>query len=362
MITIKKILKYKKLILLIIIIIIISLYTLFKNMDKFVENFVEPDYNVIISNWDNGSGFYSELGFKLNHYLYCKKYNIDFKTEIHNWPYTFKDGWIDYFEDVKLNYDKNEGEVVNTKIISGCCTILEQFPLKDYVNIIPEYYKYNKKTQVFINYIKNKLGLINKEYGSIYIRRGDKLVNEIEFIPASKFVDLLLQKYPDCKVIFVQTDDYNSYLDVKKHIHNELKKPNIKILTLCPETSFGAIANSSYTEQMKSNQITTLKEGIEILNDNKKYIENIKNNLSKPIADMTLQEKYDHTMELLTSVDICINSKYCVCDYKSNVSRFIKIAHNNFNNVFDVNNMDSKISLDSKLCPAFDFDSKHQNI
>lgn len=98
------------------------------------------------------------------------------------------------------------------------------------------------------------------------------------------------------------------------------------------------------------------------VNDNKEYVDKIKNNLSKPISDMNPQEKYDHTMELLTSVDICINSKYCVCDYKSNVSRFIKIAHNDFNHVFDVNNIDTKISLDSKLCPAFDFDSKHQNI
>lgn len=326
------------------------------------EQFTQPDYNILISNLDNGSGFYSELLFKLNHYLYSKKYSLDFKMINVNWPYTFKDGWTDYFEDVRLKYDQNQSDVSVTHTEQGCCTILEQFPLSDYVHIIPEFYKYNKKTKQHIQQIKTNLGLINKLYGSIYIRRGDKLVNEIEFISASKFADLLLEKYPDCNIIFVQTDDYNSYLDVKKHVHDKLKKKNINILTLCPETSFGAIANSSYTNKMKENEISTLKEGTEQLNENKKYIQKIKNNLSKPIEDMTPKEKYDHTMELLTSVDICINSKYCVCDYKSNVSRFIKIAHNNFKNVFDVNNMDTNINLDSKLCPGFDFDSKHQNI
>jgi hypothetical protein len=38
-----------------------------------IEKFTNPEYDILISNWDNGSGFYSQLLFKLNHYLYCKK-------------------------------------------------------------------------------------------------------------------------------------------------------------------------------------------------------------------------------------------------------------------------------------------------
>ncbi len=352
--------KNKKLILLCLAIVFLIIFITYSSFS--VEKFTQPDYNILISNWDNGSGFYSELLFKLNHYLFCKKYQINFKMNINNWPYTFKEGWIDYFEDITLNYDQNQGDVTSTKTLPGCCTILEQFPLRDYVSIIPEFYKYNQNTKKHIEEIKFKLNLIPQQYGAVYIRRGDKLVDEIKYIPSSTFADLLLQKYPDCQTIFVQTDDFNSYLDIKTHVNNKLKKKNINILTLCPENSFGAIANSGYIDKMSSNQISTLKEGNEILNDNKEYVNKIKKNLSKPISDMDQQERYDHTMELLTSVDICINSKYCVCDYKSNVSRFIKIAHHNFNHVFDVNNTDTIINLDSKLCPGFDFDSKHQNI
>ena len=88
---------------------------------------------------------------------------------------------------------------------------------------------------------------------------------------------------------------------------------------------------------------------------NKDYLEKIKNNLSKPISDMTPEEKYNHTIELITSVDICINSKNCVCDYDSNVSRFIKLAHNNVMNVFDVNETDKIFDLESYKMISYKF-------
>jgi len=348
-----------------IIILIYRIYRIhfFKPFIRQIENFANPDYKTLISNWDNGSGFFSELLFKLNHYLYCKKYKINFKTNSDNWSYKYANGWIDYFEDIMLNYNSNIGDNNEIKTVNGCCEILEQFPLRDYVAIIPEYYKYNTKTFEHIQKIKNELGLVPGQYGAIYIRRGDKLVDEIKFIPSSKFVELLLLKYPDCKLIFVQTDDYNSFLEVQDYIQNKNKDKDkdldIKILTLCPKTNFGSIANSGYANKMINNSIDKLKEGSEILSDNKEYMKKITQKLSKPISEMTPDERYEHTLELLTSVDISINSKICVCDYKSNVSRFIKIAHNNFNNVFDVIGADSLITLDSYKCPGFDFDSIH---
>jgi hypothetical protein len=326
-----------------------------------IETFISGDkkyeFDELNTIWDNGSGFYSQLLFKLNHYIYCKKYNHAFKMSHHNWPYTYEKGWIDYFEPIELNSNRNSG---NSKILDlgGCCTILEQFPLRDYVSIIPEFYRYNKKTEQHINSIVNKLGLIEGQYGAIYIRRGDKLVDEIEFIPSSKFLDLLLSKYPTCSTVFVQTDDYNSFIEIEKYVKDN--GLNIKALTLCPPTSFGSIANNNYVKRMNANDISTLKEGSRDLAENKNYLKTIKNkNKSKPISEMNQQERYDHVMELLTSVEICIKSKICVCDYKSNVSRFIKIAHQNFNNVYDIADTDSTITIDTKKCPGFDFDSKH---
>lgn len=330
-------------------ILILLLYNIYDKYNKYIyiENFNPPTYKTLISNWDNGSGFYSELAFKLNHYLYCKKYNLNFKTNSNNWPYKFKHGWTDYFENIELrlnnDFDNNDPTLIHYE--NGCCSILEKFKLKDYVNAIHEYYNYTPTIQNIINKKKQSIGLINNDYGCIYIRRGDKLLTEIEFIHTDKFIDKLINIYPDCKTIFLQTDDYNCFIDLQNYIKD--KNLNITAITLCPENNFGSIAHGGYAKQMNDNH-----------HNNKEYLEKIKQNLSKPISDMTPEEKYEHTLELITSVDICINSKYCVCDYKSNVSRFIKFAHKNIMNVFDISNGDTLFNLESYKNIGFDFDSQ----
>jgi hypothetical protein len=109
-----KIIKYQTIIILLIIIIIIIFFLIRKKLEKFTDN-----YSCIISKWDNKCGFYCLLGLKLNHYLHCKKHKINYKTINENWPYTFKDGWTDYFEDINLNFDKNKCKDINTKILNG---------------------------------------------------------------------------------------------------------------------------------------------------------------------------------------------------------------------------------------------------
>jgi hypothetical protein len=229
----------------IICISIIIFFIIYKNMTtyEYFKNDNDDQYTGIITKWDNSNGFYSQLLFKLNQYIYCKKYNINFAFAHENWSYTYKDGWTDYFENVTLSFPTSSSNSISkfkTKLlkIGGCCTILEQFPLRDYVEIIPEFYRHNNITRNNINLNIQKLGLNEKQYGAVYIRRGDKLVNEIEFVPSSKFVDILLSKYPDCNVIFVQTDDYNSYLEIEKYI-KDMKLP-VKVYTLCSPTNFGS--------------------------------------------------------------------------------------------------------------------------
>ena len=316
-----------------IIIVCILCFRLFfieQQIDYFTEESKDKPLS-IVSNWDNGSGFYSQIFFKLNHYLYCKKYNINFTMKAHSsGPYTIKDGWTDYFEDVKLTYTNTDStklsDIANIKSVEGCCIYLENFPINDYIAIIPEFYKYNEETLKHINKIKDQLDINNKEYGAVYIRRGDKLVNETTYVPSEKFVDILLEKMPNCKILFVQTDDYNSYLEIKNYIENNLKK-DIKVLTTCPNDRFGTIANSGYTEKILQNNVD---------NSSKDYMTKIKEKLSKPIEDMNIEERKEHTLELLTGVEICINSHVIVCDIASNVSRFIRIAHNDINSVFDI--------------------------
>jgi len=97
-----------------------------------------------------------------------------------------------------------------------------------------------------------------------------------------------------------------------------------------------------------------MKNNISDIFSNKEYLDKIKYNLSKPISEMTPEEKYNHTIELITSVDICINSKYCVCDYKSTVSKFIKLSHKNIMHVFDIGDGDKLFNLENKDNDSFD--------
>jgi hypothetical protein len=344
---INKIKKNSKYIIIILIItlIVVILYRL--NNNNINEKFENEQIKTIISQWDNHTGFYSELLSKLNHYIYCKKNKINFKISHNNWNYTFKDGWTDYFENNELTFNNDEENDNNVKKMNGCCDKLDDYKLSEYVEIIPEFYRYNQKTKDFIANKKKELGLEGIEYGALYIRRGDKLVNEIDFITTDKFADKLIEVYPTCKTIFLQTDDYNCFLDLEKYIKD--KGLDIKLTTLCPSNNFGAISSKNWENQIKD------KIQSQESNQNKDYLEKIKNNLSKPITEMNPDEKYAHTMELISSVDFCINSKYCVCDYKSNVSRFIKLAHKNIENVYDVNLQDKKLFLNIVTPPVFNF-------
>ena len=125
-----------------------------------------------------------------------------------------------------------------------------QFSLKK--DDAPEFYIYNETTSQKIYDCKNKLNLINKKYDSIFIRRGDKLVSESEYIPTVNYIELLLKKNPICNTIFLQTDDYNCYLDLVNYVTNN--NLNIDIITLCNPKSLGGIV----VNYMNTNMVIVL--------------------------------------------------------------------------------------------------------
>ena len=290
----------------------------------------------IISKLKDDSGFYSQLFFMINHYIYCKENKINFKIDSSDWMYKYNYGWIDYFEQIELKFNDS----VNDKIYKHS-NILDNYSINTYKNSINEIYIYNNITKNHINNIKKKLNL-NNSYDSIYIRRGDKLISEAKISQESIYINMLLKINPNCKTIFLQTDDYTCFTNLQKHINNN--NLNIQLLTICNENNVGAITNNYYKDSFKNT-----------INENKDYISTIYDKLKKTITikDMNKDEKYEHTLELLTSIDICINSNICICDFQSNVSRFIKLAHKNINNVYDINNF--KLNLSSKKCPSYSF-------
>jgi hypothetical protein len=269
----------------------------------------------------------------MNHYLYCKYNNKNFKIDDRTWLFKIKNGWTDYFEKIELIKNNNNNNNNNTEITTAKHGItLADYSIQEYKNIIPEIYIYNEHTKQEINKVKLQFNLIDNEYDAIFIRRGDKLISESKKIDETTYIDLLLKKNPFCSTIFLQTDDYNSFIGLEKYIkeHNL----NIKIHTICDKNSLGVVVFSNLKKQFndKTNNITQ----------------------NKSVDEMNHDEKYKHTMDMIIGVDILRKSNICVTDFQSNVARFVKLAHNNSDNVFDVLS-NNNIDYTKKICPAYSF-------
>lgn len=308
---------------------------------KITEDF---ENNVCITSLINSryAGFYSTLFCALNNYIHAKHEKQNYLLDSSEWIYKYKDGWTDYFEEVKLVHNEDDSEKVYKKHMD----IVNEYKLQDYKDTIKEFYKYNYKTKHAIQTEINKYGLKKYDYDSIFIRRGDKLVDESVYIREETYIDLLLKKNPDCKKIYLQTDDYNSFLKISEIIKN--KNLNIEVLTLCDKNKFGSVHHKNLKEQLNNNSVRE---------QNKEYVKEISNKLnnSKTTEEMNPDEIYKHTIDLLIGVDIVLNSNICVTDYQSNTSRFIKLAHNDSSKVFDVLDPDNDIDYNKIGCPVYSF-------
>jgi hypothetical protein len=327
-----------------IILIYICIYLILYFINNYLnlyEKFTN-DFDSIKFKFHDSMGFYSNLFFVMNNYIYCKKNNLYFNIDDSKWLYKKEKGWEDYFLNININNNKPNSNIK----ITNHGTILEEYEIYEYKNILNEFYKYNNNTITEINNIKNKLNLTYKDYDSIYIRRGDKLSEESKYIETKEYFDFLININPQCKKIYLQTDDYNSFLDLQKLVIGK----NIDIYTLCDPDSFGSFTNNYFKDEFINN--TNNKNNI-----NNEYMSKINNKISstKPISDMNLDEKYKHTLELIMGIDILINSNICILDYQSNVSRFVKLSHNDMNNVYDIITKSNVIDLNKKICPAYSF-------
>lgn len=299
---------------------------------------------MIISVLDKAAGFYSVLFFAINHYLYCKKNDISFQLDSTYWLYRSANGWTDYFKsnDLEGTHEQNDIKVIKHNKLMG------NYSMHEYKDAIQnEFYLYNERTRQLIENKKTELQLVDGEYDSIYIRHGDKLFSESLFIPSHKYVDLLLEKNPNCTTIFVQTDDYNSFLEIEEYI--KTKNLPIRVLTICDQASKGIV--------VLTKPIVAELDNCVIKGDptHKEYFNKVLNDLqqTKPLEEMTPDEMYNHTINLITGVDIVIHSNVCILDKQSNVARFMNIAHNDYQKVFDVRYPNENIDMNWTMCPAY---------
>lgn len=303
---------------------------------------------MILSVLSNASGFFSTFFFTLNHYIFCKKNKKNFIIHDKYWTFKYKNGWTDYFKDCSLYFTEDKDRQMQQ---CGHTTELGKYTLIDYKNIIREIYNYNDHVANLIQERKQKYNLIDNNYDSIFIRHGDKLIWESKLIPTTKYIELLLEKNPNCTTIYLQTDDYNCYLELQEYIH--LHQLNIRIICFCDPKYKGGMVMNRYN--IVNGLIPASQQ-----NDsrNQPYVSSHMSQYqtNKPVTEMNPDEIFEHTLEMIIGLDIVFHSKFCILDYQSNVSRFIKLAHNNMDNVIDVYAPDIPINMNSNKCPAFGFD------
>ena len=293
---------------------------------------------MIIFKYCKRCGFFSDFFFLMNFYIYCKKNNKNFVIDSNEWIYSSKLGWEDYFSNINIIHENSSS--VDEIIKYPGSDFFEEYPIYEYKKYLWDIYKYNDNTKNIILEKSKELNILNTKYGGIHIRRGDKLHSESKLFDSTMYLKLLLSKYPECQKIFLQTDDYTCYEELIDYIkNNEL---NIEIITLCNENSRGVVV---YDYDFENPQIIENKEYID------KIIDILKN--TKTVINMNSEEIYNHTIDLIVGLYIIFNSEICVLDYQSNVSRFIKLAHKNYENVFDITKVD--VDLNYKICPTYGF-------
>lgn len=289
---------------------------------------------MFVSVLNKAAGFFSQFFFTVNHYIYCMKNKINFKLKCDEWTFLYESGWTDYFMPIELQFE-NESEI-NAE--QGHGYVIENVELREYQQVLPSIYRYNDFIQSKINERMAELGLKDKSYSSISIRRGDKLLCENIVIETDKYIERLLKEEPHCTIIFVHTDDYNCYLDLVSYIKTH--DLSIRAITLCSDTLFGFTVGKEEFYNTDSN-----------FSENNPYIHKIRamNIKNKPVFAMNKEEIREHMITFLIELDIVLHSKKCVTDYSSNVRRFIKLW--NYDSVIHV--FDDEMDLNSLKCPAY---------
>lgn len=263
----------------------------------------------MISVLNRAAGFFSQFFFTVNHYIYCLKHKVDFTLDSTEWTFSYENGWTDYFLPIELRFPGNK-QVGRY----GHGNVIEDVPRREYKIVLPIVYRLNENIKTQVKETMDRLGLVINQYDSIFIRRGDKLICESRFIETEEYIETLLSKNPECNTVFLQTDDYQCYIDIQSFLKK--KSLDIRVVTLCDENLFGFTMS-----------------GIEFYNnpscfeENQPYIDSVreKNVKNKLIFDLNKEEMREHMTTFLVGLEIMLQSAVCVTDYSSNVARFAKL-------------------------------------
>jgi hypothetical protein len=289
--------------------------------------------SLILSLPKNDGGFFCQVWKLVSHYLLAKQYNLDFYIDDTEWMFKNRTGWHDYFTTLTPFYKNTNMKAPFHTVVNE--QFLDQFTLNQYKNAFTEIFKFTDSITERLENTMKKLSL--DLYDAIMIRRGDKMYGESHYISTEKYVKKLLEK--DTKKIFVQTDDYNAYLEVCDLV----KDKNIEVFTTCPEDKLGCFV-FNYSPEV----------GSTLTKDNDNYLKNLTKIPKKKSVNMyNSYEMKEHVEEMLIGLEICLKSRYLATDYQSNVTRYLVVNHNNHINVeTDISELNYNLPM---RCPTYGF-------
>jgi hypothetical protein len=287
-----------------------------------------------------GGGICYSINAIVGHYLIAKKNNLHFYLDDRAWPFQNEEGWCDYFDSV-ITWNHSIKEDTKYIIKSTEFDINYNSPYfifsKENCFTLQEYrdaYKYIAHLNTLMiekmNDILKKHNLIPGEYDSIMIRRGDKMLSESLYIDTEKYLNQLIEK--DTKTIFLQTDDYDCFIELS-NIIKEKYNNSIRLVTTCPEWKKGQITAVGVKSQIiekiiESNFDNTIMRNLKNLECCYKLV--CANN--KTTEEYNPIEMKEHIEEVLIGLEICTLSRYISSELQSNVTRYLYCKHHNIDN------------------------------
>jgi len=273
----------------------------------------------------NSGGYCNQLWHLVGYYLVAKKNNLEFFIDDSCWNLSHTDGWRDYFSSLNRIKDTNiipePIYIANNDVGDKYVHLqLNDFTINEYRNALNEIMQLNFCLSQQLKDILKKFNLKVGEFDAIMIRRGVKISTESIYIETEKYVNELLNK--GTKTIFVQTDDYNAYTEVCNIIKN--KNTDIKVYTICPKHKQGIIAYKCEINILHHNTIIPKYNN---------YLNNLLSNCTKTLEEYTKEEMQIHMEESIVGMEICLLSRFLALDLQSNITRYLKVRHNNPTNV-----------------------------
>lgn len=269
----------------------------------------------------SGFGFFSET-FRIAHAaLVAEFHNLPLVIDSSKWLFKIQNGWRDWFS--------SYAEVTPGQEILDYDTLLSQdsemqgFQVKDYREILPKIFQYTQELLEEVNATQKALSL-HEEFCGMFIRLGDKLVRESVKLPIDIYAKKVLEKFPECKTVFLQTDDIRVVSELQNwFITNGYP---IRVVSTCPKDKFGAFV--FWFQPELGTEIASRADPSRPHQPNEDYFESYSQLPSqKTVCSYTPEEMEAHVKEMLIGLELCRRAKGVVLDYTSNTSRYIALSH-----------------------------------